>query len=118
MKSAAETFRPNPDFDTEQAITQLGIGEALVSTLDQKGVPAMVERTLVRPPNSRVGPITDAERKAVMNASPVKGEYDERRTANWPTRSAEAHGKAQRDRGRAGRRQAGGEEDRRGSRAR
>ena len=56
---------------------QLGIGEALVSTLDQKGQPGMVELTLMRPPNSRVGPITDAERKAVINVSPVSGEYDE-----------------------------------------
>ncbi len=78
VKAAATTFRKNPKIDTEQAIMQLGIGEALVSTLDEKGQPSMVERTLVRPPNSRVGPITDAERKAVINASPVRGEYDER----------------------------------------
>ena len=77
VRSAAQTFRKNPKIDTEQAIMQLGIGEALVSTLDQKGQPSMVERTLVKPPNSRVGPITDAERKAVINASPVAGEYDE-----------------------------------------
>ena len=56
---------------------ELGIGEALVSTLDEKGQPTMVQKTLVRPPNSRVGPITDAERKAVINASPVEGVYDE-----------------------------------------
>jgi DNA double-strand break repair helicase HerA and related ATPase len=77
VRSAAQTFRKNPKIDTEQAIMQLGIGEALVSTLDAKGQPSMVERTLVKPPNSRVGPITEAERKAVMNASPVRGEYDE-----------------------------------------
>src|SRR3990172_2354303 len=77
VKSAAQTFRKNPKIDTEQAIMQLGIGEALVSSLDQKGQPTMVERTLVKPPNSRVGPISDAERKAVMSASPVRGEYDE-----------------------------------------
>jgi hypothetical protein len=76
VRAAAQTFRKNPKIDTEQAIMQLGIGEALVSTLDAKGQPSMVERTLVKPPNSRVGPITDAERKAVMNASPVRGEYD------------------------------------------
>ena len=77
VKAAAQTFRKNPKIDTEQAIMQLGIGEALVSTLDAKGQPSIVERTLVKPPNARVGPITDAERKAVMNASPVKGAYDE-----------------------------------------
>jgi hypothetical protein len=77
VKAAATTFRKNPKIDTEQAIMQLGIGEALVSTLDEKGQPSMVELTLVHPPNSRVGPITEAERKAVINASPVKGEYDE-----------------------------------------
>jgi DNA helicase HerA-like ATPase len=77
VKAAATTFRKNPKIDTEQAIMQLGIGEALVSTLDPKGQPTIVELTLVKPPNSRVGPITDAERKAVINASPVRGEYDE-----------------------------------------
>ena len=59
MKAAATTFRANPAFDTEKAIMELGIGEALVSTLDEKGQPTLVERTLVRPPNSRVGPITE-----------------------------------------------------------
>jgi len=77
VKSAAQTFRKNPDIDTEKAIMELGIGEALVSTLDTKGQPSMVERTLVRPPNSRVGPISESERKAVIKASPVAGEYDE-----------------------------------------
>jgi uncharacterized protein len=77
VKAAATTFRANPVFDTEKAIMELGIGEALVSTLDEKGQPTMVQKTLVRPPNSRVGPITDAERKTVINASPVKGVYDE-----------------------------------------
>ncbi|XSG81244.1 MAG: helicase HerA-like domain-containing protein [Methyloligella sp. ZOD6] len=76
VKAAATTFRPNPDFDTEKAITQLGVGEALVSTLDQKGEPTIVQRTLVRPPESRAGPVTDAERKAVIAASPVVGEYE------------------------------------------
>jgi hypothetical protein len=77
VRSAAQTFRKNPKIDTEQAIMQLGIGEALVSTLDEKGQPSMVELTLVKPPNARVGPITEAERKAVINASPVRGEYEE-----------------------------------------
>ncbi len=77
VKAAATTFRKNPKIDTEKAIMELGIGEALVSTLDAKGQPSMAERTLVRPPNSRVGPITEAERKAVIDASPVSGVYDE-----------------------------------------
>jgi hypothetical protein len=77
VKAAATTFRANPVFDTEKAIMELGIGEALVSTLDDKGQPTMVQKTLVRPPSSRVGPITDAERKAVIKASPVEGVYDE-----------------------------------------
>ncbi|HEX2446838.1 MAG TPA: helicase HerA-like domain-containing protein [Methyloceanibacter sp.] len=77
VKAAATTFRANPAFDTEKAIMELGIGEALVSTLDEKGQPTIVQRTLVRPPNSRVGPITDAELKAAMRASPVAGVYDE-----------------------------------------
>ena len=77
VKAAATTFRPNPAFDTEKAIMELGIGEALVSTLDQKGQPTIVERTLVRPPNSRVGPITSAERSEAIEASPVEGKYPE-----------------------------------------
>jgi DNA helicase HerA-like ATPase len=76
VKVAAETFRPNPEFDCYEAITKLGVGEALVSTLEAKGVPSMVERTLVRPPASRLGPITDAERQGLMAASPVAGQYD------------------------------------------
>ena len=77
VRAAAETFRANPAFDTEEAITQLGVGEALVSTLQKKGVPSMVERTLIRPPRCRMGPITDAERAKVMAASPLSGRYDE-----------------------------------------
>ena len=77
VRAAAQTFRKNPQIDTEQAIMQLGIGEALVSTLDQKGQPTMVEHTFVKPPSGRVGPITEGERRAVIKASPVRGEYDE-----------------------------------------
>lgn len=76
VKTAADTFRPNPAFDCATAITQLGIGEALISTLEAKGIPSMVERTLIRPPSAKVGPITDAERQTVMNLSPVAGQYD------------------------------------------
>lgn len=77
VKTAAETFRPNPDFDCFEAITQLGVGEALVSTLEAKGIPSIVQRTLIRPPSSRLGPITDGERQKTMKVSPVAGLYDE-----------------------------------------
>ena len=76
VKTAAETFRPNPDFDCATAITQLGVGEALVSTLEAKGVPSMVQRTLIRPPASRLGPISEAEREKISAISPVAGQYD------------------------------------------
>jgi DNA helicase HerA-like ATPase len=76
VRSAAETFRPNPKFNTEKAITELGKGEALISVLDPKGVPTMVERTLIRPPSGRLGPITPAEREAAIKSSPVAGQYD------------------------------------------
>jgi DNA helicase HerA-like ATPase len=76
VATAAATFRPNPKFDTKQAITELGKGEALVSVLDLKGVPTMVERTLVRPPSSRLGTITPEERQAIVRNSPVYGQYD------------------------------------------
>lgn len=76
VKAAAESFRENPAFDTEEIITQLGIGEALVSNLQSKGVPSVVARTLIRPPVSQVGPISDAERGKAMQASPVAGVYD------------------------------------------
>ena len=76
VKAAAETMRANPKFSTEAAITELGVGEALVSFLDEKGRPTVVERAFVLPPASRIGPITPEERKAVMAASPVAGVYD------------------------------------------
>jgi DNA helicase HerA-like ATPase len=76
VKAAAETMRANPKLDTEKAITELGVGEALISFLDEKGRPNMVERAYVLPPASRIGPITPDERKAVMANSPVKGTYD------------------------------------------
>ncbi len=78
VRVAAQTFRPNPDFDTEKAITQLGVGEALVSTLEKKGVPSIVGRTMMRPPSSRLGPITKKERQEIINASIVGNLYDER----------------------------------------
>ena len=76
VAAAAQTFRPNPKLDTAQVIMELGKGEALVSFLEGNGTPAMVERILVRPPSARIGPITPEERKAIMDASPVKGKYD------------------------------------------
>ena len=76
VKVAAETFRPNPDFDTMDTITTLGVGEALVSSLEKKGVPSVVQRTLMRPPQSRLGPLTEAERQKIINTSPVAGVYD------------------------------------------
>ena len=77
VKTAADTFRPNPKFKTDKAITELGKGEALVSVLDLKGVPTIVERTLIRPPESRIGPITPQEREKLIKSSPVYGQYDE-----------------------------------------
>lgn len=77
VKTAADTFRPNPAFDCATAITQLGTGEALVSVLEAKGAPSIVERTLIRPPSTRIGPLDDGERQMVMDRSPVLGLYDE-----------------------------------------
>jgi len=76
VKAAAETMRANPKLDTEKAILDLGVGEALISFLDEKGRPAMVERAFVLPPASRIGPITADERKAVIATSPVAGVYE------------------------------------------
>ena len=76
VKTAAETMRANPKFNTEKAITELGVGEALISFLDEKGRPNVVERAFVLPPASRIGPITTEERNAVLAASSLKGTYD------------------------------------------
>jgi DNA helicase HerA-like ATPase len=75
VKIAAQTFRPNPAFSTEAVITGLGIGEALVSVLDEKGSPTPVERVMIAPPGSRIGPLTDEERAEVMSRSPYKAIY-------------------------------------------
>jgi DNA double-strand break repair helicase HerA and related ATPase len=77
VRAAAETFRANPKLDVSEAITQLGVGEALVSTLYDKGVPSVVERTLICPPRSRIGPASADERRTVMGRSPVVGRYDQ-----------------------------------------
>jgi uncharacterized protein len=76
VKSAAETFRPNPKINVEQAISELAVGEALVSTLGEGGIPSIVERILIRPPAARVGPASPAERQAVVARSPLAGRYD------------------------------------------
>ncbi len=76
VKAAAETMRANPELDSEKAITELGVGEALISFLDEKGRPAIVERAYVLPPASRIGPISAQERQAIIAASPVAGVYE------------------------------------------
>jgi DNA helicase HerA-like ATPase len=77
IRAAAQTFRSNPNLDTEQAFTQMGVGEALISTLHDRGVPGMVDRTLIRPPTSRIGPISEQERNDVRSRSPVGSRYDQ-----------------------------------------
>lgn len=76
LKAVADGFRPNPMFDSLAVLTELGIGEALVGTLQDKGTPAMVQRVLVAPPQSRIGPLSEAERAAIIAASPLTGRYD------------------------------------------
>jgi len=78
VRVAASTMRQNPALDSEQAITQLGTGEALISVLSEDGTPTIVQRTLVSPPRSRIGPASDEERARTMQQSPVAGDYDER----------------------------------------
>ncbi|WP_170381118.1 helicase HerA-like domain-containing protein [Ruegeria atlantica] len=75
LRLAAETYRENPAFDTETAIREVGVGEAVTSMLQKKGVPGIVERTLIRPPSSQLGPISDAERQEVLDASPMQAKY-------------------------------------------
>ena len=77
IKAAAETFRINPDLDVAEAITQLKVGEALVSTLDEDGAPSIVQRTLIKPPHSRLGPVTEKERAIINSVSDIDGKYDE-----------------------------------------
>lgn len=76
VKAAAQSFRANPDLDTETIITELGVGEALVSTLEAKAIPSMVQQTLIRPPVSKIGPCSADKRAQVMAASPVGKLYD------------------------------------------
>jgi len=76
VRAAAETFRTNPKLDVEKAITQLAVGEALVSFLDESGTPAMVERALICPPHSQIGPITPEQRSRLIKSSVVAGVYE------------------------------------------
>ncbi|MHA6494090.1 helicase HerA-like domain-containing protein [Pseudomonas borbori] len=76
LRAVADGFRPNPAIDTLAVLTELGIGEALVGTLEIKGTPAMVKRVAIAPPQSRIGPLSDAERQALIPQSPLSGRYD------------------------------------------
>jgi len=77
VRTVAGTFRANPNIDTGTVITELGVGEALVSTLDEEGIPTQVEQILIRPPESRIGPMNNTERKEQLGRSPYRGRYDE-----------------------------------------
>ncbi|AXI46574.1 ATP-binding protein [Sulfitobacter sp. SK012] len=76
LRMASQTYRSNPNFSTEEAIREVGVGEAVTSMLQPKGVPGVVERTLIRPPSSQLGPIDEAMRKSLMARSPMAGKYD------------------------------------------
>ena len=76
LKQAAETYRTNPRFSTEAAIKEVGVGEAVTSFLEAKGAPGIVERTLIRPPSSQLGPITETERRDTIATSPIAGKYE------------------------------------------
>lgn len=77
LRAAAQTFRANKDIDVEKTITELKVGEALVSVLDAEGTPSVVQRTLIAPPRSRIGPLEESEKKERFEASPLKGIYEE-----------------------------------------
>jgi uncharacterized protein len=76
VKAAAQTFRANPKVNVEAVITEMGVGEALVSFLDEKGIPGMVERAMIMPPHSQIGPITPEQRAAIIKGSVVAGVYE------------------------------------------
>jgi DNA helicase HerA-like ATPase len=76
VKAAAQTFRANPKVNVEAVITEMGVGEALVSFLDDKGIPGMVERAMIMPPHSQIGPITPEQRAAIIKSSVVAGVYE------------------------------------------
>ncbi|HTK36744.1 MAG TPA: helicase HerA-like domain-containing protein [Caulobacteraceae bacterium] len=95
LKAAAQSFRPNPAFDTAEAIQGLEVGQALISVLDEKGAPSVVARTMIRPPEGRIGPITPDERHAILAQSPVRGCYDtpENRESAYELLAARAQAK-------------------------
>ena len=76
LRLAAETYRENPRFSTEDAIREVGVGEAVTSMLQKKGVPGIVERTLIRPPSSQLGPVSKSERASLVSTSELSGKYD------------------------------------------
>jgi DNA helicase HerA-like ATPase len=76
LRQAAENYRPNPAFDIADAITEVGTGEAVTSMLENKGIPGIAQRTLIRPPSSKLGPIEVSDRKALMATSPMGAKYD------------------------------------------
>ena len=78
LRLASETYRDNPRFETEEAILQVGVGEAVTSFLEDKGVPGVVERTMIRPPSSQLGPLSDTERAAVIAGSHLELKYRDR----------------------------------------
>lgn len=75
VRAAAETFADNPDLDVRETITSMGVGEAMVSMLNNKGIPTPVQRAIISPPGCRLGPITDVERKEMVNNSPLREKY-------------------------------------------
>ncbi|WP_220812750.1 helicase HerA-like domain-containing protein [Pseudomonas paralcaligenes] len=106
LRAVADGFRPNPAFDSLSVLTELGIGEALVGTLEEKGTPAVVQRVAIAPPQSRIGPLSESERAALLRSSPQAGRYDKpvdresayeilmARAAEAPTEAPVAKGKA------------------------
>ena len=107
VRASVQAFRPNPALDVERTITELGVGEALVSTLEGSGIPSMVERVLIRPPCSRIGGATPEEREAVIRTSPMAGKYDddfdresayEKLTARAETKRIEEQRRSEEDR--------------------
>jgi DNA helicase HerA-like ATPase len=77
VRTAAQTFRQNPKLDTARVITELAVGEGLVSTLEASGAPSVVQRALIAPPSSRIGPISADERTTIINSSPLYGKYED-----------------------------------------
>jgi DNA helicase HerA-like ATPase len=76
VRAAAETFRPNPQLDLERVIQEMTVGEALASMLQGQGEPSVTQRTRIRPPSARIGPLTPAERRAKIETSPLYGKYE------------------------------------------